>query len=42
MRDFWQKSYEVDVNKPALGVIDPKTVSQQIPEEFLVSIIELI
>lgn len=25
MRDFWQKSYEIDVNKPTLGVIDPKT-----------------
>ncbi|XP_031559785.1 calsequestrin-1-like [Actinia tenebrosa] len=24
MREFWQKSYKIDVNSPAIGVVDPK------------------
>ncbi|KAM7427299.1 Calsequestrin-2 [Porites harrisoni] len=24
MRDYWQKSYNIDVNSPVIGVIDPK------------------
>ena len=26
MRDYWQKSYDIDVNSPVIGVIDPKLV----------------
>ena len=26
MRDYWQKSYNIDVNSPVIGVIDPKLV----------------
>ncbi|KXJ06619.1 Calsequestrin-1, partial [Exaiptasia diaphana] len=27
MREYWQKSYKIDVTKPSLGVVDPKQAS---------------
>ena len=29
MRDYWQKSYNIDVNSPVIGVIEPKLVSKK-------------
>lgn len=29
MRDYWQKSYNIDVNSPVIGVIEPKLVSTE-------------
>ena len=39
MRDYWQKSYNIDVNSPVIGVIEPKLVSKKVPSsEAVVSL----
>ena len=35
MRDYWQKSYNIDVNSPVIGVIEPKLVSKKKRFPFL-------
>jgi len=35
MRDYWQKSYNIDVNSPVIGVIEPKLVSKSNRRLFL-------
>ena len=41
MRDYWQKTYNIDVNSPVIGVIEPKLVSKEFCLSFLPVILRL-